>query len=161
MYTILRLLKDNVVRKLLEVHVLALGGYYRRFIENFSKIAKPLTELAQNKKEFIWGEEHEKAFETLKHRLCNAATQQSLHYHKDYSDALHKGLMQGNKSLPIISLQHILDQIILNMRQRRWIKLLSDYDCELKYHPGKANVVADTLSRKEKLRPSRVWALGM
>ncbi|GKD50558.1 hypothetical protein Tco_1279534 [Tanacetum coccineum] len=55
MYTILRLLKDNVVRKVLEVHVLASGGYYRRFIDNFSKIAKPLTELAQNTKEFIWG----------------------------------------------------------------------------------------------------------
>ncbi|GJT03799.1 hypothetical protein Tco_0838261 [Tanacetum coccineum] len=47
------------------------------------------------------------------------------------------------------------------MRQRRWIELLSDYDCELKYHPSKANVVADALSRKERLRPSRVRALGM
>ncbi|GJU21459.1 putative reverse transcriptase domain-containing protein [Tanacetum coccineum] len=44
------------------------------------------------------------------------------------------------------SLQHILDQKDLNMRQRRWIELLSDYDCEIHYHPGKANVVADALS---------------
>ncbi|GJU86661.1 putative reverse transcriptase domain-containing protein, partial [Tanacetum coccineum] len=47
------------------------------------------------------------------------------------------------------SLQHILDQKKLNMRQRRWFELLSDYDCEICYHPGKANVVADALSRKE------------
>ncbi|GKB45213.1 putative reverse transcriptase domain-containing protein, partial [Tanacetum coccineum] len=48
------------------------------------------------------------------------------------------------------SLQHILDQKELNMRQRRWLELLSDYDCEIRYHLGKANVVADALSRKER-----------
>nr|GFB01216.1 putative reverse transcriptase domain-containing protein [Tanacetum cinerariifolium] len=54
------------------------------------------------------------------------------------------------------SLQHILDQKELNMRQRRWLELLSDYDCEIRYHPGKANVVADSLSRKEQIEPLRV-----
>ncbi|GKA26438.1 hypothetical protein Tco_0712547 [Tanacetum coccineum] len=47
------------------------------------------------------------------------------------------------------------------MRQRRWLELLSDYDCEFRYHPGKANVVVDALSRKERIKPLRVRALVM
>ncbi|GJT75022.1 putative reverse transcriptase domain-containing protein [Tanacetum coccineum] len=58
------------------------------------------------------------------------------------------------------SLQHVLDQG-LNMRQRRWLELLSDYDYEIRYHPGKANVVVDALSRKERSKPLRVRALVM
>nr|GEY47424.1 putative reverse transcriptase domain-containing protein [Tanacetum cinerariifolium] len=69
-----------------------------------------------------------------------------------YCDASHKGLgavlMQREKKE-------------LNMRQRRWLELLSDYDCEIRYHPGKANVVADALSRKEWIKPLRVRALVM
>nr|GFA29131.1 putative reverse transcriptase domain-containing protein [Tanacetum cinerariifolium] len=49
----------------------------------------------------------------------------------------------------------------LNMRQRRWIKLFSDYDCKIRYHLGKANVVADALSRKERLKPKRVRAMNI
>nr|GEW70573.1 putative reverse transcriptase domain-containing protein [Tanacetum cinerariifolium] len=59
------------------------------------------------------------------------------------------------------SLQHILDQKELNMRQRHWLELLSDYDCEIRYHLGKANVVAGLLSRKERIKPLRVRALVM
>ncbi|GJR45100.1 putative reverse transcriptase domain-containing protein [Tanacetum coccineum] len=59
------------------------------------------------------------------------------------------------------SLQYIFDQKELNMRQRWWIELLSDYECEIKYHPGKANMVVDALSRKERLKPRRVCAMSI
>ncbi|GKA90405.1 hypothetical protein Tco_0812275, partial [Tanacetum coccineum] len=58
-------------------------------------------------------------------------------------------------------LQHILDQKELNMRQHRWLELLADYDCEIRYHPVKANVVADALSRKEQIKPLRFRSLVM
>ncbi|GJY97370.1 putative reverse transcriptase domain-containing protein [Tanacetum coccineum] len=93
-----------------------------------------------------------------------------------YCDASHKGLgavlMQREKVIAYASrqftvftdhksLQHILDQKELNMRQFRWIELLSDYDCDIRYHPGKENVMADALSRKERIEPLRVRALVM
>ncbi|GJT96136.1 putative reverse transcriptase domain-containing protein [Tanacetum coccineum] len=59
------------------------------------------------------------------------------------------------------SLQHILNQKELNMRQHCWLELLSDYDCEIRYHPGKENVIADALSRKEREPPLRVRSLVM
>ncbi|GJT78066.1 hypothetical protein Tco_1044791 [Tanacetum coccineum] len=57
--------------------------------------------------------------------------------------------------------QHILDQKELNMRQRRWLELLADYDYEIRYHPGKANAIADALSQKERIKPLRVRSLVM
>nr|GFA20129.1 putative reverse transcriptase domain-containing protein [Tanacetum cinerariifolium] len=59
------------------------------------------------------------------------------------------------------SLQHTLDQKELNMRQGHWLELLSDYNCEICYHPRKENVMADALSRKERIKPLRVRALVM
>nr|GEY17692.1 hypothetical protein [Tanacetum cinerariifolium] len=59
------------------------------------------------------------------------------------------------------SLQHTLDQKELNMRQHPWLELLSDYDCDIRYHPGKENVVTYALSRKEREPPLRVRALVM
>ncbi|GJR10547.1 putative reverse transcriptase domain-containing protein [Tanacetum coccineum] len=72
--------------------------------------------------------------------------------------------LYGTKSIIYIDhkiLQHIFDQEELNMRQQRWIELFSDYDCEIRYHPGKANVVAHALSRKEIVKPRRVRAMSM
>nr|GEY07197.1 putative reverse transcriptase domain-containing protein [Tanacetum cinerariifolium] len=59
------------------------------------------------------------------------------------------------------SLQYIFSQKEPNMRHHRWIELFSDYDCEIHYHLGKANVVADALSRKERVNPKRVKAMNM
>nr|GEX92756.1 putative reverse transcriptase domain-containing protein [Tanacetum cinerariifolium] len=56
-------------------------------------------------------------------------------------------------------LQHVLNQKELNMRQRRWLELLADYDCEIRYQPGKANVVADALSWKRIIKSRRVKPL--
>nr|GEW15013.1 hypothetical protein [Tanacetum cinerariifolium] len=128
-----------------------LAGYYRRFIENFSKIAKPLTLLAQKNKTYVRGDKQDEAFRILKEKLCNApvlALPNGPNNFVVYCDASKQGF--GTKSVIYIdhkSLQYIFDQKELNMRQRRWIELLSDYECEIKYHPVKANVVADALRR--------------
>ncbi|GJZ75893.1 putative reverse transcriptase domain-containing protein [Tanacetum coccineum] len=127
---------------------LGLAGYYRRFIEGFSKIAKPMTELTQKNQKFDWGEEQEEAFQLLKQKLCAAPILALPEGSEDfvvYCDASIKGLGADKRTS--------ID------RQRRWIELLSDYDCEIRYHPGKANVVANALSRKERIEPLRVRAL--
>ncbi|GJY95027.1 putative reverse transcriptase domain-containing protein [Tanacetum coccineum] len=99
--------------------------------------------------------EQEEAFQTLKNNLCDAPILSLPDGVEDfvvYCDASNQGLgcvlMQRNKKE-------------LNMRQRRWIELFSDYECEIRYHPGKANVVADALSRKERVKPKRVRAMAM
>ncbi|GJR26556.1 putative reverse transcriptase domain-containing protein [Tanacetum coccineum] len=131
---------------------LGLAGYYRRFIENFSKIAKSLTILTQKCKTFDWGEEQELTFQTLKDKLCNAPflalsdrPEDFVVYYDTSGIRLGCVLTERGKSL-----QHIFSQKELNIRQRRWIELFSDYDYKIHYHPGKANVVADALSRKER-----------
>ncbi|GKE59760.1 putative reverse transcriptase domain-containing protein, partial [Tanacetum coccineum] len=117
-----------------------LAGYYRCFIANFSKIAKPLTSLTQKNEKYEWGEEQEAAFQTLKNNLCNA---------------------------PILSLPDGVEDFLVTVMHLikdwdvRWIELFSDYECEICYPPGKANVVADALSRKERVKPRRVLAMAM
>nr|GEW88090.1 reverse transcriptase [Tanacetum cinerariifolium] len=228
---------------------LGLAGYYRRFVEGFSRLALPLTKLMRKGEKFVWNEEREKSFEELKQRLVLApiltlpsgsggfqiysdaskkglgcvlmqhgkviayASRQLKPYERlvsapvltlpsgsggfqIYSDASKKGLgcvlMQHGKVIAYASrqqkpyevnypthdlelaavifalkiwrhylygescdiftdhksLKYIFTQRDLNMRQRRWLELLKDYDTNIQYHPGKANVVADALSKK-------------
>ncbi|WVZ52463.1 hypothetical protein U9M48_003517 [Paspalum notatum var. saurae] len=178
---------------------LGLAGYYRRFIESFSRIAKPMTSLLEKGVPFIWTKERQDAFDELKKRLTTAPVLTLPDLTKSftvYCDASKEGLgcvlMQEGKviayasrqlrkhevnypthdlELAVVvhalkiwrhylfgnrceiytdhkSLKYIFTQNELNMRQRRWLELIKDYDLEIHYHPGKANVVADALSRK-------------
>nr|GFB17271.1 hypothetical protein [Tanacetum cinerariifolium] len=123
--------------------------------------------------------EAEEAFQTLKQKLCCAPILELPEGSDDFVEnytthdlelgavvfalRLWRHYLYGMKCVVYTDhqiLQYILDQKELNMRQRRWIELLSNYDCEIRYHPGKANVVADALSRKER-EPIRIIALVM
>nr|CAE03619.3 OSJNBb0003B01.10 [Oryza sativa Japonica Group] len=178
---------------------LGLAGYYRRFIENFSRIARPMTQLLKKDEKFKWTAECDKSFEELKKKLVSAPVLILPDPTKDfqvYCDASRHGLgcvlMQEGRVVAYASrqlrphegnypthdlelaavvhalkiwrhylignrcevytdhksLKYIFTQPDLNLRQRRWLELIKDYDMSIHYHPGKANVVADALSRK-------------
>ncbi|KAD4385317.1 hypothetical protein E3N88_25485 [Mikania micrantha] len=191
---------------------LGLAGYYRRFIQDFAKIASPLTKLTRKNTKFVWGEDQDKSFNELKTKLTQAPVLTLPDGPNDfvvYSDASYLGLgcvlMQRGKVIAYASrqlktheinypihdlelaavvfalkiwrhylygvkctiytdhksLKYFFTQKELNMRQRRWLELLKDYDCEILYHPGKANVVADALSRKEECEPIKVKVMKL
>jgi hypothetical protein len=176
---------------------LGLAGYYRRFIPDFSRIAKPMTELLKKGVKFVWSEDCDKAFQKLREHLTSApvlAQPDNSKPYEVYCDASGTGLgcvlMQENRviayasralrpheknypthdlELAVVvhalkmwrhylmrtrcniftdhkSLKYIFTQFDLNTRQRIWLELIKDYDLEVHYHPGKANVVADALS---------------
>ncbi|KAK1645170.1 hypothetical protein QYE76_062975 [Lolium multiflorum] len=178
---------------------LGLAGYYRRFVEGFSSIARPMTQLLKKDKKFEWTDKCEESFQKLKSRLTTAPILIMPDITKPfdvYCDASKIGLgcvlMQEGKVISYLSrqlkqheqnypthdlelaavvlalkvwrhylmgnrcdiysdhksLKYIFTHKELNMRQRRWIELIKDYDLEIHYHPGKANVVADALSRQ-------------
>jgi hypothetical protein len=177
-------------------------GYYWRFIEGFSKIARLMTALLAKKVEFKWTPACQKSFETLKEKLTTTPLLILPDVHKSFSvycDASYTGLgcvlMQEGRIVAYLSrqlkiheknypthdlelaavvhalntwrhylygqkcdiytdhksLKYIFTQSELNMRQRRWLELIKDYELEIHYHPRKANVVADALSRKSQV----------
>lgn len=178
---------------------LGLAGYYRKFIEGFSKLALPLTMLTRKGQAFIWDSKCEEGFQELKRRLTTAPILILPNPSKPfvvYCDASFLGLggvlMQNQQVVAYASrklkvhernypthdlelaavvfvlklwrhylfgsrfevfsdhksLKYLFDKKELNMRQRRWLEFLKDYDFGLNYHPSKENVVADALSRK-------------
>jgi hypothetical protein len=178
---------------------LGLAGYYQWFIEGFSKISKPMTELLEKDKKFEWTSACEASFQELKKRLTtapilvmpNMETSFSIYYDTS-GQRLGCVLMQDGHVVAYASrqlrkheahylthdlelaavvhalkiwrhylmgkrcelytnhksLKYIFTQSNLNLRQRRWLELIKDYDLGINYHPGKVNVVADTLSRR-------------
>nr|GEY93153.1 reverse transcriptase domain-containing protein [Tanacetum cinerariifolium] len=156
--------------------VLGLVGYYWRFIKDFSKIAKSLTELSQENKKYIWGENLESAFQLLKQKLCEAPILALPEGNNDfvvYCDALQQGmgavLMRREKVIAYASRQlkpheenyttHDLELGAVkewNMRQRRWLELIADYDYEIRYHPGKPKL-RQSKKKTSKLRTYEEW----
>jgi ribonuclease HI len=179
---------------------LGLAGYYRRFIMDFSKIAKRMTKLLEKNTAFEWTKECQASFEELKKRLtsspvlvlpyltkkfdiycdasrqglgcvlmqegqvvCYASRQQRKHEENYLTHDLELAAMvhalkiwrhylighQCEIYSDHKSLKYIFTQNDLNLRQRRWLELIKDYDLGINYHPEKANVVADALSRKK------------
>jgi len=178
---------------------LGMVGYYRSFIPDFTRVAKPIMTLLKNQTKFVWSSECEQAFQTLKRLLTTAPVLAQSDIEKPfdaYCDASGIGigyvLMQEGRVIAYASrqlkpheenypthdlelaavvhalkiwrhyllgntchlytnhksLKYIFTQAELNMRQRRWLELIKDYDLEVHYHPGKANVVVDALGRK-------------
>ena len=178
---------------------LGLAGYYRKFVEGFSKLAAPLTKLTRKEEKFVWSEACQQSFDELKRKLTSAPIL-TLPSGQDgytvYCDASRQGLgcvlMQHENVIAYAtrqlnkheqnypthdlefssvvfalriwrhylygvpcriftdhkSLQYLFTHKELNMRQRRWVELIKDYECTIEYHLGKANVIADAFSRK-------------
>jgi hypothetical protein len=189
---------------------LGLVGYYRRFIEGFSKIAKPMTSLLEKGREFKWDEKCQDSFDQLKKRLmsppvlvmpglqkgfdiyCDACgeglgcvlmqeghviayTSRQLRKHELYypthdlelAAVVHalmiwRHYIMGTKCQVYTDhkvLKFIFTQKDLNLRQCRWLELIKDYDLEIHYHPGKANLVSDALSQKDHVHSAVVAQL--
>ncbi|KAL0463175.1 UNVERIFIED_CONTAM: Transposon Tf2-12 polyprotein [Sesamum latifolium] len=149
---------------------LGLAGYYRRFVKDFSVVSKPLTNLLKKNTPFNWNDRCAQSFEELKRRLTSTpilALSSADGGYVVYTDASRQGLgcvlMQHGKVIAYASRQlrpheinyptHDLElaaivHALKIWRHYLWIELLKDYDCTIDYHPGKANIVADALSRK-------------
>jgi hypothetical protein len=189
---------------------LGLAGYYRQFIPNFSKIAKPIAKLSEKDAKFKWSTQCEETFLTLKKLLTTAPILAQSDIKKPfniYCDASGTGiggiLMQDDRVIAYASqqlwryeehypihdlellvvvhtlkvwrqyllgnlvhiytdhksLKYFFTQLDFNLRQWRWLELIKDYELEIHYPPGKANMVADALNRKHHCNNLMVWPL--
>ncbi|GJS64341.1 putative reverse transcriptase domain-containing protein [Tanacetum coccineum] len=112
-----------------------LAGYKWRMLKNFFKIAKPFTSLTQKNQKYEWGEKQEKAFRTLKENLCNA---------------------------PILSLpDEVEDFVVYCDASNQGLGCVIMQRDKIKYHPGKANVVADALTQGEAFKDENMIAEGL
>nr|GEV03271.1 putative reverse transcriptase domain-containing protein [Tanacetum cinerariifolium] len=177
--------KEKLFRKFSKCEFWLHVVHFLRHVVN-SKDCKTSHHVNSKKQEVRMGNEQEIAFHTLKDMLCDAlimALPEGAYDFVVYCDASNQGfgcvLMQRNKVIAYASRElkihkknytthdlelgavHIFDQKGLNMRHRRWIELFINYDCEIRYHPGKVNVVADALSMKERMKPRRTRAMSM
>ncbi|GKB67573.1 putative reverse transcriptase domain-containing protein [Tanacetum coccineum] len=132
---------------------LGLAGYYQRFIEGFSKIANaPILALPEGSEDFIvYYDASIKGLDSMlmqREKVIAYASRQLKIHEKNYTthDLELGAVVFAFKNLETLSV---------------WNQLLNDYDCAIHYHPGKANVVADALSRIERNKPLRVRALVM
>ncbi|GKV11106.1 hypothetical protein SLEP1_g22390 [Rubroshorea leprosula] len=149
---------------------LGLAGYNSRFVGDFSRIALPMTRLIRKDTKFEWTPECEKSFLTLKKKLVTApvfALPINGEGFTIYSDASKKGLgcvlMQKDRVIAYASWQlkpyeENYPTHDLELAVRRWLELLKEYDLIISYHLGKANKVADALSRKSSGTASSILA---
>ncbi|GKA03435.1 putative nucleotidyltransferase, ribonuclease H [Tanacetum coccineum] len=178
--------KEKLFRKFSKCEFWLQEVYFLGHVVNIEGIHVDPSKIEVKNKKFEWGDEHEIAFQTLKDMLSDAlilrnkviayASRKLKIHEKNYTThdlelgavvfalKLWRHYLYETKSVIYTdhkSLQHIFGQKELNMHQRQWIELFSDYDCEIRYHLGKANIVADALSRKERMKPRRARAMSM
>ncbi|BBG95481.1 cold shock domain protein 1 [Prunus dulcis] len=167
-----------VLRTLRRKQLYAKFSYYRRFVEGFASIAAPLTRLTRKDVAFEWTEECEQrnfviysdaslqglGCVLMQHDRVIAYASRQLKKHEQnypvhdlelaavvFALKIWRHYLYGETCQIFTdhkSLKYFFTQRELNMRQRRWLELIKDYDCTIEYHPGRANVVADALSRK-------------
>nr|GEY41091.1 hypothetical protein [Tanacetum cinerariifolium] len=127
-------------------HVInGLAGYYRKFIKKFSKIAKSLTILTQKWLGCVL---------IQRGKVIAYASRQLKIHEKNYTT-------HDLELDTVVFALKIWRHYLYGKKSRRWIELFSDYNYKIRYHPGKANVVADALSRKKRVKPKRVRAMNM
>nr|GEY70335.1 reverse transcriptase domain-containing protein [Tanacetum cinerariifolium] len=153
------------------------SGYHQmRIHQRFLQDCKVFDHTNPERQKVCLGKDQEMAFQILKQKLCEAPILALPEGNDDfivYCDAsiqvvfafkIQRHYLYGTKCIVFTDhkiLQHVLNQKELNMRQRLWLELLADYDCEIRYHPGKANVVADALSRKRIIKSRQIKPLSV